>query len=91
MIAKESSQIGELKGLIPSTYTFEFCTIAKESSQIGELKVIRKIIGKCAIGSNRKREFSDRRIESYPYYWATCGTCDVYRKREFSDRRIESK
>ena len=63
VIAKESSQIGELKVETEKELNAITAQIAKESSQIGELKeIINQLI--ITVLLNRKREFSDRRIES---------------------------
>ena len=65
-IAKESSQIGELKDVFVVLVLSRSKIIAKESSQIGELKGINELAKRIIDGQiiDRKREFSDRRIES---------------------------
>ena len=63
--------------------------IAKESSQIGELKDYEFERFMIVVWSkNRKREFSDRRIERNPPPGKAL-SASLHRKREFSDRRIE--
>ena len=64
VIAKESSQIGELKVHSSNHTAPAIRLIAKESSQIGELKEIFGSIPQALACVDRKREFSDRRIES---------------------------
>ena len=73
-IAKESSQIGELKGVPVLAPDTNITIIAKESSQIGELKAAPSAPHISQVAIYRKREFSDRRIESVSsirFLWPT--------------------
>ena len=64
LIAKESSQTGELKELKSILVQLVGQSIAKESSQTGELKDPSMWAYPSLESMYRKREFSDRRIES---------------------------